>query len=127
MNHSKLYVPDPNLWIDFFKHKTHKKVINQTGGSKVISTKSRIKPMNVELVSPVEAADERTESVIKRLKKKSSPIRRRRKRINRKKRSHFVRKKRTPQTKRKKTAKKRKHKGSRKGLSANRRDIFSRL
>ena len=70
MNQSKLYVPDPSLWIIFFKHKTSKQVINQKGGNKVISTKRSAEPLNVELISPVEAADERTESRIRRLVRK---------------------------------------------------------
>lgn len=72
MNHSKLYVPDPNLWINFFRKSSQKRVINQKGGNKVLSAKQSNEPMNVELISPVEAADERTQSAIKRLRKKTT-------------------------------------------------------
>ena len=84
MNQSKLYIPDPSLWINFFKHKTKKQEINQKGGSKVISTKRSNEPLNVELISPVEAADERTHSNIRRLVRKKKRVRHPRKRINKK-------------------------------------------
>ena len=87
MNHSKLYVPDPTLWVNFFKNKSRRRVVNQKGGSNIISTKqiSESQPMNVELVSPVKAAEQRTETTIKRLRKKSRPNQRHRKRIKSKK------------------------------------------
>lgn len=71
MNHSKLYVPDPNVWINFFRKSSQKRVINQKGGNKVLSANTTNEPMNVELISPVEAADERTQSAVKRLRKKT--------------------------------------------------------
>ena len=48
--------------------------------------------MNVELVSPVKAAEQRTETTIKRLWKKSRPNQRHRKRIKSKKVTALVRK-----------------------------------
>lgn len=94
MNHSKLYVPDPTLWVNFFKNKSRRRVVNQKGGSNIISTKqiSESQPMNVELVSPVKAAEQRTETTIKRLRKKSRPNQRHRKRIKSKKVTALVRK-----------------------------------
>ena len=86
MNQSKLYIPDPSLWINFFKYKTKKQEKNQKGGSKVISTKRSNEPLNVELISPVEAADERTQSNIRRLVRMKKSVRQPRKRINKKKR-----------------------------------------
>lgn len=125
MNHSKLYVPDPNVWINFFKSKSRKKVINQKGGSNVLSAK-KSEPMNVELVSPVEAADERTESTIKRLRRKSMRRGQRgKKRINTKKRTRSARRKKSLKTKANRSTK-RKHKPKTKRKSGRATDIFSR-
>lgn len=121
MNHSKLYVPDPNVWINFFKSKSRKKIINQKGGSNILSAKKSAEPLNVELVSPVEAANERTESVIKRMRPKSK--RRGKKRINTKKRTKTIRRKKTVKTKRNKSVK---LKPKPKRKSSKKRDIFSR-
>ena len=69
MNPSKLYVPDPQKWIHFFKHShghdggTSQKLANQFGGSslqtkheqqsnKVSSTEQNCAE-NIDLVSPV--------------------------------------------------------------------------
>ena len=86
MNHSKLYVPDPNVWIHFFRRTSEKNKINQKGGNGIRSAENSKEPLNVELVSPVEAADERTQSAIKRLRKKTGSSTRQSKaqRINRK-------------------------------------------
>lgn len=125
MNHSKLYVPDPNVWINFFKSKSSKKVINQKGGSNVQSAK-KSEPMNVELVSPVEAADERTESTIKRLRRKSIRRGQRgKKRINTKKRTKSARRKKPLKAKAKRLTKI-KHKPKAKRKSGRSTDIFSR-
>ena len=70
MNHSKLYVPDPNVWIHFFKRMSQKKAIHQKGGNNMLSAKQSDGPMYVELISPVEAANERTQSAFKRIRKK---------------------------------------------------------
>lgn len=112
MNHSKLYVPDPSLWINFFKQKTSKRIINQKGGKNTSETE----PINVELVSPVEAADERAESAMKRVvRKKRRVIKRRKKRINKKKR--------TKSSSHKRKASKKRSKPRR---SVKKRDIFHR-
>lgn len=124
MNHSKLYVPDPNVWINFFKSKSRKKIISQKGGSNVLSAK-KSEPMNVELVSPVEAADERTESTIKRLRRKSRRGQRGKKRINTKKRTKSARRKRPLKTKANRSAK-RKHKPKTKRKAGRSTDIFSK-
>ena len=59
----------------FFKSKSHKKNISQKGGNSIHPAEQSFEPINVELVSPVQAADERTQSTSKRLKKKTKPIR----------------------------------------------------
>ena len=88
MNHSKLYVPDPNVWIHFFKRTSEKNKINQKGGNGIRSVEQSKEPLNVGLVSPVEAADERTHSAIKRLRKKTGSRRQTKsKSINRKAKS----------------------------------------
>lgn len=124
MNHSKLYIPDPTFWVNFFKNKSRKKIVNQTGGNNMISTKqtSDEHPMNVELVSPVEAAEQRTETAIKRLRKKSRPIQRRRKRINRKKQKPSVRKRKNGGSKRRKVVKR---KSKKRKSFRSKRDIFN--
>ena len=127
MNHSKLYVPDPNVWIHFFKSTSHKKNISQKGGNSIHPAEQSIEPMNVELVSPVEAADERTQSTIKRLKKKTKPIRQsQRKPINRKTKLKPSIKRNVAQSTRqetvKRTAKSTKKKSERKPVP----DIFSK-
>ena len=122
MNHSKLYVPDPNVWISFFKKSSQTKPVNQQGGNNMHSTKRSEEPMNVELISPVEAADERSQSTIKRLKKRNMHTHRaRRKRINKIKTSQRSRKRKSSKSKRHRSAGKRKLKLRKK----NRRDIFS--
>lgn len=124
MNHSKLYVPDPTFWVNFFKNKSRKKFINQKGGNNTISAKqsSDEQPMNVDLVSPVEAADQRTETTIKRLRKKPRPMQRRRKRINRKKKTPAIRRRKKGGSKRRKVVKRKSKK--RKSIRT-KRDIFN--
>ena len=127
MNHSKLYVPDPNLWIHFFKTKSEKKIINQKGGNNVLSTKTSTEPLNVELISQVEAGDERTASVINPLRKKSKPIKRLKKRINTKQKTHFIRRKIKLKTKRNKSGKRKRKPKSKRNVSHKRKcDIFSK-
>lgn len=128
MNHSKLYVPDPAVWINFFKTKSRRTLLNQKGGNNILSAKSRTteEPMNVQLVSPVEAADERTTSTIKRLRKRMRPIRRRRrpqKRIKRKSKPTNGRKRKSARQKGRKLLK---HKPKKKRSTKLKKDIFSR-
>ena len=38
MNPSKMYVPDPQKWVDYFKKVAEEKInFNQTGGGKILS------------------------------------------------------------------------------------------
>lgn len=126
MNHSKLYVPDPNIWINFFRKSSQRKLINQKGGNKMLTTRNSTEPMNVELISPVEAADERTESAIKRLKKKTRSIQpqRRRKRINKRAKTRLSRKQKVGKGKGRKTVKRRTRAKRKKSVKTTR-DIFS--
>ena len=123
MNHSKLYVPDPVFWVNFFKNKSRKSAVSQKGGSNIISSNppAEEQPMNVELVSPVQAADQRTETTIKRLRKRSRPIQRRRKRINRKK---AVSSAKTSKRTYKKGRKFAKQKSKKRKIAKSKRDIF---
>ena len=125
MNHSKLYVPDPTLWINFYKSKSRKTLINQKGGNNIMSAKRTAeKPMNVELISPVEAGDDRTESTIRRIRRKTRPMRRpRQKRIKSKRKSHISRKRKTNSGKRRKPVKLRLKKKKRQ--TKTKKDIFS--
>ena len=73
-NVGKTYIPDPSPWISYFRQK---KRIEQKGGGKMIPIIEEYQPkvvptdkVNVKLVSPVEAATNRNESVIKRIKKR---------------------------------------------------------
>ena len=76
MNHSKLYVHDPNVGIHLFTRTSEKNKINQKcGNSSIPSTGHSKEPLNVELVSSVEAADERKQSAIKRLRKETGTTR----------------------------------------------------
>lgn len=127
MNHSKLYVPDPNVWINFFKKSSQKKVINQKGGNNVLSAKQSNEPMNVELISPVEAGDERTQSVIKRLRKKAtSRGQRLRRRIKRNIKSRLFRKRRVAKSKRHRSVKLQAKRRKRSKSVKTARDIFSK-
>lgn len=125
MNHSKLYVPDPNLWINFFKRTSHKKVINQKGGKNMLSAKQSTEPMNVELISPVEAAHERTQSAIKRIRKKTKPSHKRRRRINRRTNSGSSRKRKVSRSKKRRTVKRKRKTRKNKRVKIAR-DIFSK-
>ena len=128
MNHSKLYVPDPNVWIIFFKKSSQKRVINQKGGNQMNSTRHGNEPTNVELVSPVEAADERTQSAVKRIRKKAAQAPSRRKtHIKRRAKPRPSRKRKILKPKGQKSKLKGKTNGRRKNKSVKTaRDIFSR-
>lgn len=70
---NKLYVPDPSLWITYFRRK---KRVEQRGGGGMIpiveekEKQPSVDKVNVKLVSPVEAATDRVGSAIKRIKRK---------------------------------------------------------
>lgn len=72
MNNNKLYVPDPSVWIKYFRRK--KRVEQKGGGGMIPITEEKetpsVDPVNVKLVSPIEAATDRVESAIKRIKGK---------------------------------------------------------
>lgn len=92
----------------------------------MLTTRNSTEPMNVELISPVEAADERTESAIKRLKKKTRSIQpqRRRKRINKRAKTRLSRKQKVGKGKGRKTVKRRTRAKRKKSVKTTR-DIFS--
>ena len=71
---NKLYVPDPSVWVTYFRRK--KRVQQHGGGASMmpIVEEQRYLPstegaVHVDLVSPVEAATERVQSTIKRIKR----------------------------------------------------------
>ena len=123
MNHSKLYVPDPNVWIHFFKRTSEKNKINQKGGNSSIRSAGQSKePLNVESVSPVEAADERTQSAIKRLRKETGSTRRSKgKSINVRTKSKLSREKKVVKSSRRETVTRKTKTRRRKSVT----DIFS--
>ena len=80
MDTSRMYVPNATLWIDFFKKKKRERY-NQSGGGapniipiNEISTDAdgtEPNPVKVDLVSPVEAATNRAEQLVRRKRKKN--------------------------------------------------------
>ena len=74
MDTSKLYVPNATRWINFFKTKKRETINQSGGGSKILpiyelsATAGKLEPkqqLNVDLVSPAEAATNRAEKQVK--------------------------------------------------------------
>lgn len=101
MDTSKLYVPNATRWINFFKTKKRETIVQSGGGPNILpinelsSTADKSEPkqqLNVDLVSPVEAATNRAEKQVNRRRKMV-----RRKHIKRKRKgnkTHITRKRR---------------------------------
>lgn len=71
---SKTYIPDSNIWIKYFRRRHHERV-EQKGGANMVTIAtepidSQRGGVKLNLVSPVEAAADRVESVIRRIKKR---------------------------------------------------------
>ena len=128
MDTSKLYIPNASLWINFFKKKRQETVNQSGGGPKILPINELTKesdesstqpaPMEVELVSPVQAATNRVIKQVKRRRKRTrrSTIK------NKRKQKRSQRKKKLRKGKKKGTAtKKKKKKIIRRKMS---RDIF---
>ena len=78
MDTSKLYVPNAARWINFFKTKKRETISQSGGGPNILpinelsTTAGKSEPkqqLNVDLVSPVEAATSQAEKQVKRRRK----------------------------------------------------------
>lgn len=110
MDTSKLYVPNATRWINFFKTKKRETISQSGGGPNILpinelsTTAGKSEPkqqLNVDLVSPVEAATNRAEKQVKRRHKMV-----RRKYIKRKhkgNKTHIIRKRRKVSKKKRRT------------------------
>lgn len=144
MNHSKLYVPNPQKWVDFFD-KVAK--VKQSGGGKVpqilpldkyTTIESQNKELSVKAVSPAEQTVQQARSELERENIKPSTVvemnhklkPRRLKRMSKKKKTAKLRRGKNRKIvkisrKRQKGGKKVKHRRKVKSKKSSRKDIFS--
>lgn len=71
MNHSKLYVPNPQKWIDFLKQISSKQKLTQYGAGKMLhittkETTTTTKPVEVKSVAPAQQTVEQAKSELQR-------------------------------------------------------------
>ena len=120
MSSSQTYIPDPSVWIKYFRVKTRDQ---QKGRGKMIpvSTSPNEAANGLTLVSPVEAAVERVESTVKRIKRNNT---RRPLSTSNSKRKGTSRNRSTSKTNIKKRKKKNKRRLTKRGGQKKIKDIF---